>query len=270
MTDIITSPQNQIIKHVKSLYEKSKRDKLGQFFVEGLRIVEDALLNNAEIEFVVVSESSIAKKEVEGLVDRLKEKGSLIYEVSDKIFKEISDTETPQGILTVVKKPEFELERVISSGEFLVLLENIQDPGNMGTIIRTADAAGASGIILSKGCVDICNPKVLRSTMGSIFHLPIIKVDNFEEIISNLNENGFNVLAAHLDGQTWHFDVDMRNKTAVVIGNEANGISDNVAKECKLTKIPMLGKAESLNASVSAGIIIYEYVRQKMQLKIDN
>lgn len=264
MPNVIISSQNNIVKHVKSLHEKSKRDQLGQFFVEGLRIVEDALLSGVFIEFVVISESANFKKEVQGLVEGLREKGLLIYEVSDKIFKEISDTETPQGILGVIKKPEFELEEVIRSGDFYILLERIQDPGNMGTIIRTADAAGTSGIIVSNGCVDIYNPKVLRSTMGSIFHLPIVKVDNLEKAILDLNKTGFNVLAAHLNGQTWHFDQDMKNKTAVVIGNEANGISDNVAKECKLIKIPMLGKSESLNASVSAAVIIYEYVRQKL------
>lgn len=264
MPDVIISQQNQIVKHVKLLHEKSKRDKLGQFFVEGHRIVEDALQNDASIEFAAISEAGMGKRETEDLVCRLKEKGLLIYEVSDKIFKEISNTESPQGILIVLRRPKFDIENVIKDGEFFVLLENIQDPGNMGTIIRTADAAGASGVVVSKGCVDIYNPKVLRSTMGSIFHLPIVKVDNFEETIYDLKNNRFNVLAAHLDGQTWHFDVDMKNKTAVVIGNEANGISDSVAKECKLIKIPMQGKSESLNASVSAAVIIYEYVRQKL------
>lgn len=264
MSNVITSPQNQIVKEVKSLHLKSNRDKLGEFFVEGLRIVEDALQSRAFVEFAVVSESGLEKEEIRSMAQHLMEHGVLAYSVSDRIYKELSDTETPQGILAVIKKPRNTFNKTIKDGQFYILLENIQDPGNMGTIIRTADAAGASGVIVSKGSVDVYNPKVLRSTMGSIFHLPIIKSDNLEETITELKNHDFNILAAHLDGNTNHFDVNMRHKTAIVIGNEANGISQAVTNQCQLIKIPMLGKSESLNASVSAAVIIYEYVRQKL------
>lgn len=263
MENVITSSQNSIIKHVKSLHEKSKRDKLNQFFIEGYRIVKDALENNADIEFIVVSDeykSNDIDKWVNDLIN------IKVYYVSKELFKEICDTENPQGIIAVINKKIIHTNDILNfENAFLVILDNVQDPGNMGTIIRTADAAGASGIIVSKGCVDIYNPKVLRSTMGSIFHLPIIKVDELNNIIDELKQNDFEIFAAHLGGKNNHFDVDMKKKCGIVIGNEANGISDEVANKCTLIKIPMPGKAESLNAAISAGIIIYEYVRQKFQ-----
>lgn len=267
MTSLITSIHNPIIQHVKSLHQKNKRDKLNQLFIEGYRIVKDAFERNAVFEFVVTKDTT-NNNDVEELLSIAENRGIKIHNTTEKVFNELSDTKTPQGILAVIHKPQYDLHTLFQTDNaFFILLENLQDPGNMGTIIRTADAAGVTGVIVSKGSVDIYNPKVLRATMGSIFHLPIVGVDEIEVMIARLKNNNFNVYAAHLEGNSNCFEVDMTHKTAIVIGNEANGISDKVAKQCQLIKIPMLGKAESLNASVSAAIITYEYVRQKTNQK---
>lgn len=264
MKDIITSKQNNIIKYTKSLQQKNIRDKEGRFFVEGYRIVKDAIDSDFDIEYIIFNENMT--NDAEKLFSEIKDKLTY-YIVSDGVFSDISDTKTPQGVLAVVNKKEYSLKDIIDkSNGMMVLLENIQDPGNMGTIIRTSDAAGADGIIGSKGSVDIYNPKVLRSTMGSIFHLPVVMVENFLECIDMLKSDQYNIFASHLKGSLNHFQADMKGKVGIIIGNEANGISDEVSEKCMLIKIPMMGRAESLNASVSAGILIYEYVRQRKNI----
>jgi RNA methyltransferase, TrmH family len=264
--DIITSNQNSHVKEVKSLKQKKNRDELKLYFIEGERFLEEAVKERANIEKIMVSESYFKNPSQRNL---LKEIESLRYEiflVTDKLFNEISDTENPQGILAIVRMMEYDLERIYNNNSFIIILDSIQDPGNLGTIIRTADAAGASGIIYSKGCVDLYNPKVLRGTMGSVFHLPIIYSDNLSETINILKEKNIKIYAAHLSAKVNYFDVDMQNQAAIIIGNEANGISDEIAKlSDTFIKIPMPGKSESLNASVAASLLMYEVVRQRMK-----
>ncbi|MCX7708652.1 MAG: 23S rRNA (guanosine(2251)-2'-O)-methyltransferase RlmB [Clostridia bacterium] len=261
---LITSNQNPIVKEIKSLKEKKIREEKRQFFIEGIRFVEEALKEDCDISSIVVSERFPQTKGAEFLLNGIHQAGVKYHMLSDKIFREISDTENPQGILAVIKMKEVRVENVLQQQGLFILLESIQDPGNMGTIIRTADAAGVNGIILSKGCVDIYNPKVLRSTMGSIFHVPVCQTENFEDTLQILKEKGIKILAAHLKGQTNYFDQDMKDRVAIIIGNEANGISDEVAALADvLVRIPMPGKAESLNASIAAGLLIYETVRQQ-------
>ncbi len=258
--DIITSNQNLLIKEIKGLELRKNREEKGLFIAEGLRFVEESVKEKALIDKIVVSNTFLEGKSA---MDRIRNMGLPCYVVSDKIFKEISDTQTPQGILAVIKKKDALIGDIIKSSNKIVMLESLQDPGNMGTIIRTADAAGMTGIILSKGCVDVYNRKVLRSTMGSIFHLPIHRTDDFIGTIKELKAKGIKVYASHLEGSINYYDIDECQNTAVIIGNEANGISDEaaMAADC-LIKIPMPGKAESLNASVAAGILMYEILRK--------
>lgn len=240
----IQSEGNRIIKEINSLRLKKNRDRLGLFILEGERLVNEA---EGCIEYTLASESY---------------KGSITpdYTVSERLYGKISDTVSPQGIMAVcrIEEQEFTQEK---DNPFYILLENIQDPGNMGTIIRTADAAGADGIFLSMGCVDIYNPKTVRSTMGSLFHLPIYRNMDLCKLIKELDVN---IIAAHLKGDKTPYDIDMTKGAAIIIGNEANGISDNLSKRADcLVKIPMPGKAESINASIAAAIMIYEAVRQR-------
>ncbi|HEY9063213.1 MAG TPA: RNA methyltransferase [Pseudobacteroides sp.] len=261
--DIITSNQNSLIKEIKSLEIRKNREDKGLFIAEGLRFVEEAIKENALIDKIVVSSTFLENKSSLNIMDEIHSMGLSYFVASDKVFKEISDTQSPQGILAIIRKKDAALWDVIKGSDKIVMLESLQDPGNMGTIIRTADAAGMTGVILSKGCVDVYNRKVLRSTMGSIFHLPIHQSPNFISTINLIKAKGIKVYAAHLDGTINYYGMDECQNAAIIIGNEANGISDEAAKaaDC-LVKIPMPGKAESLNASVAAGILMYEIVRK--------
>ncbi|MBQ8828032.1 MAG: RNA methyltransferase [Clostridia bacterium] len=249
--------------------KKKSREESGCFFVEGLRGVCDAVSAGAEVRHLVVSESfldSALADELKNLKDSAETftAESVLLPVSDSVYEYITETEAPQGIGAVI-----EMKTVTEiSGTRLLLLENMQDPGNMGTVIRTADAAGFDGIICMRGCVDIYNPKVLRSTVGSMFHIPIIRRDSPEDtvsvVVAELKNDGYTLYAAHPRGGACCFDEDFRGKTVIVIGNEANGITEEMLNACdKLLTIPMPGKSESLNASVAAAIMMYETVRKR-------
>ena len=252
---IIESNQNKIIKEVNSLKAKKERDKTGLFILEGKRLV-DEIPNSWEIKYLLKAESYSEDINFEN-----------VYTVKDSLFEKISETVNPQGILAVCHIKEFDVTNVdYSNSPFFVVLENVTDPGNMGTLFRTADAAGADGIFLSKGCVDIYNPKVIRATMGSIFHLPIYRNLNLMDLMEDFKNNNVKTLAAHLKGTSTPYKVDMTTACAVIIGNEANGLSDEISEMASdLVKIPMPGKAESMNAGIAGGILIYEAVRQRIE-----
>ena len=252
---IIESNQNKIIKEVNSLKAKKERDKTGLFILEGKRLV-DEIPNSWEIKYLLKAESYSEDINFEN-----------VYTVKDSLFEKISETVNPQGILAVCHIKEFDVTNVdYSNSPFFVVLENVTDPGNMGTLIRTADAAGADGIFLSKGCVDIYNPKVIRATMGSIFHLPIYRNLNLMDLMEDFKNNNVKTLAAHLKGTSTPYKVDMTTACAVIIGNEATGLSDEISEIASdLVKIPMPGKAESMNAGIAGGILIYEAVRQRLE-----
>lgn len=266
--ECITSSQNPYIKEIKCLKERKHRENKNKFFIEGIRFVEEALCEDGMIDEIFISDQLTGNKGGKEILDKVYERNYKPLVVSDKLFKEISDTRTPQGILATIKAKQYSMDDIITDDNFLIILESIQDPGNLGTIIRTADAVGATGIILSKGCVDLYNPKVLRSTMGSIFHIPFYQSTDLVETLRWLKQKAVKVFAAHLKGSSNCFEVDMRGNVAVVIGNEAKGISDEAAKNADvLVKIPMNGRAESLNASVAAGILMYEVSRQRLRMK---
>ena len=259
----IQSSQNGNIKDIKALHQKKYRDAQKLYFVEGIRFVNDAIDNGQSIDRAVISESLEKVNGGNTVIAKLTKICSDVFCVPDKLFKEISDTQSPQGVLAVLKKQTTELHKALNSGKAVIVLEGLQDPGNVGTIIRTADAAGVSAVLMTKGCVDVYSPKVLRSTMGSVFHLPIVEDLENGETIQLLKNSGYKVIASHLQGQNNYYDEDLTGKSAIIVGNEANGISElTAAMSDKLVRIPMPGKAESLNASVAAAIIIYELVRQ--------
>lgn len=200
----------------------------------------------------------------------LKENGELVKDkkyqiVSDQVFKKISDTVTPQGIVAVVKQKSYRIDYIIEKRNkeksCIVVLDRLQDPGNMGTIVRTGEAAGISGIIMSKDSADIYNPKVIRSTMGSIFRVPFAIVDDLAAAVDTLKDNGITTYAAHLKGELYNSG-SLTKDCALLIGNEARGLSEEIsAKADKLIKIPMHGKVESLNAAVATAILMYEAAR---------
>ncbi len=239
------STGNKKIKEIRALCERSSaRRKSGLFVVEGERICSE--IPEDRIEAIYVSES-YKENHPDIRADHV---------LKDEMFSKLSDTKHPQGILAVVRQKEYKIDD-IADGELYLILETIQDPGNLGTIIRTAEAAGVTGIIMNKECADIYSPKVARSTMGAIFRVPYIYAEDLPNMIKVMKERNITIYAAHLEGE----DVSGKKpdkKRAFMIGNEGNGLSHEMASlSDKRIRIPMAGKAESLNAAVSAAVLMY-------------
>ncbi len=257
--NIIQSKDNSILKEVKKLHKKKFRNETESFLVEGFRFVEEALISSFKIPYIFISESA-RDKYISSDVETMIQEDTEVYLVSDSIFKDLCETVTPQGILAVVKNRKVDFQ---NKEGFYILVDRIQDPGNMGTIVRTAHASGALGIITTKGTVDIYNDKTLRSTMGSIFNIPIIE-DIDLKLLNNLKSMGFKLIVSSLDTDNNFYDIDLKTKAIIAVGNEGNGISNEISRlGDEKVKIPMPGGAESLNVAVSAAIMMYEAVRQK-------
>lgn len=252
---------NKQVKELVTWNRKSKaRKEDGVFLVEGSKMFLEA--QSERIRNIYVSESFFA-------TDACQQKMNQIgYEVvPDETFNKISDTMTPQGILCVMERMEYTMEDLlIKENPTLMVLEDLQDPGNLGTIMRTGEGAGIDGVILSKGCVDIYNPKTIRSTMGSLYRVPFLYVEDLADTILTLKERGIHFYAAHLKGNRYYDELDFTKDggTAFLIGNEGNGLKEETAAlaDCYL-KIPMEGQVESLNAAVASSILMYEAYRQK-------
>lgn len=260
---IITSKDNEIIKNVRKLKEKKYRYQNSEYIVEGIKMIKEAILEEAVIKLIIVCEDNVNS----GAIDK-----KLLYEiakyeciyVNKKIFSFITDVQNPQGILAVIEKQNSE-ENIDYKQDVIVVLDGIQDPGNLGTILRTIDSVGLNQVIVSKETADAYNPKVVRSTMGAIFRVNIIESDNLLETLKNLKKHKYKVMATSLETQNSIYDVDY-SKKVIVIGNEANGVSEEILDYSdEKIKIPMLGKTESLNASVATAVILYEYVRNKIK-----
>jgi len=266
---MITSTSNKQIKNIIQLSKKPKvRKDQGLFLVEGIKMFEEA--PSKEIEKVYISKSFL---EHPSHVLLLKEKGfdpadsKYLEVVEDKVFTTISDTITPQGILCVIKQEKYEFKDFIVGKPLLLVIENLQDPGNLGTILRTGEAAGVTGIIINRTSVDIYNPKTIRSTMGSVYRVPFLYVDSLITSISKLKEHKIAVYAAHLAGKKDYYREDYTKGSAFLIGNEGNGLSEEIVQKAdELIKIPMCGQVESLNAAMAAGVLLYEGYRQRTEL----
>lgn len=263
---MITSTANAKVKRIVNLKKKRKaRDEEKVFLVEGMRmfleVPADRLLE------VYVSESCY-KKEKRAVDDVLKEACITPELLSDTVFSYASDTKSPQGILCVLRQMEYTKEQVMSADNpMLLVMDNLQDPGNMGTIIRTAEGAGVSGIVMSKDCVDIYNPKTIRSTMGSIYRMPFYYEEDIPGMVEYLEKKGIRTFAAHLEGRNAYDEEDYRGPCAFLIGNEGSGLREEAAKTAgTYVKIPMKGQVESLNAAIAASILIFEAGRQRRHM----
>lgn len=256
----IESKDNNFFKHIKKLKERRFRDKEGLFILEGLRLIEEAIKAKMEIEYIIISKEYYEKFEGFFIENKILVNRTNI--LSNSLFTQIASTENPQGIIAIVKKKD-NAKRL--NGDFYLLCDKVQDPGNLGTIIRTAHAAGVNGIILTKGTVDIYNDKTIRSTMGSIFYIPIFYDDENFTITKDLKNDGFSLVATSLKESKNFFEEDLKNKIILAVGNEGNGISNELFELAdKKVKIPMPGGAESLNVSIATSIILFEKVRQNM------
>lgn len=262
---MIESSNNKQIKKIKQLQKKSKaRDEYREFVIEGIKMYGE--IPEDKIVATYISESFF-KEKFELYKNIIRD-----YEiVKDDIFLEICETMTPQGIIAVVKQPEYSLDDILDKDTSkIIILDDLRDPGNLGTIMRTAEGAGFDAVILSKSSVDMFNPKVVRSTMGAIYRVPFVYEDDLKCAINDTYKKaGFVVYSAYLDGAVDYTRTEYSDKTAIIIGNEANGISDEVIGVSDvLIKIPMSGQVESLNAAVSAAVIMYEVRRQTITIRI--
>ena len=258
----ISSKDNEFIKHIKKLKDKKYRDISNEYIVEGVKLVGEAIQEEAKIKQIILCDdcerSDLIPKELMYEIAKY----DCIY-VTEKIFKYLSEVQTPQGILAIIEKNNKEAE-IDYNQDIIVALDDVQDPGNLGTILRTVDSIGLTQILVSKGTADSYNPKVVRSTMGAIFRIKIIECENLLNTLKEIRKHKFKVMVSSLQTENSIYDVDY-NKKVIVIGNEANGVEKEIQDLAdEKVKIPMLGKTESLNASVATGIILYEYVRQKI------
>lgn len=253
---VISSKENNIIKEVKRLKEKKYRNE--KYIIEGHKMIDEAIQESVKIDIIIMTEEFANHNQK--YVEKINNYKFIL--VTENVFKELTEVKTPQGILAVVYKKE--QRKIDEKADYIMALDDVQDPGNIGTIIRTLDSANIKQLIVSRGTVDAYSPKVVRSTMGAIFRVQIIEVENLSETLNSLKQKGFDLVSTSLQTDKNIYDINY-NKKVVVIGNEANGVSKEIQDMAdEKVKIPMLGKTESLNASVAAGIMIYEYVRRKV------
>ncbi len=252
----ITSVSNNKCKYIKLLSQKKSRQKYGEYITEGKKSVSDAINAGKMIIGLYISDSFFSNEEF------LYTEEIPVYKLADNVFEKICDTQTPQGILAVLRMDNTR-DFIPDISKNYIYCDCVNDPGNLGTIIRTADAAGFGGVLLSEGCADPYSPKTVRSSMGSFFHIDIV-TDLNSDVLNKLKEIGFSLIAGALDENTADYrEIDMRGPVVIAVGNEANGISTEIRQICQCVKIPILGKAESLNVGVAAAILMYETVRQE-------
>ena len=259
---IISSKDNEFIKHIKKLKDKKYRDINKEYVVEGIKLIKEAIEEKAEIKQIFICDncqnSDIIPKELMYEIAKYE----CVY-VTDKIFASITQVTNPQGIMAIIEKGDTDAQ-IDYAQDIIVALDDVQDPGNLGTILRTVDSIGLNQIIVSKGTADAFNSKVVRSTMGAIFRVKIIEVENLPQAIKEMRRHHFKLMVTSLQTENSIYDIQF-NKKIIVIGNESNGVSKEIQEMAdEKAKIPMLGKTESLNASVAAGVVMYEYVRQKL------
>lgn len=260
---MITSFANAKVKQVVAWQTKAKeRKKDNVFLAEGLKMFEEA--PQESVREVYIIEALLQKLERESSIYKKLERVGFEM-VSEDVFKKMSDTQTPQGILTVLTRPAYQLEALLKiENPLFVVLEDLQDPGNLGTIVRTGEGAGVSAVIMSKNTVDIFNPKTIRATMGSVYRVPFVYVEDMEDTIKSLHNANIKTYAAHLKGETYYDSFSFKEGTAFLIGNEGNGLKKSTADAAdSYLKIPMEGQVESLNAAIATSLLMYEAHRQR-------
>ena len=259
---VISSKDNELIKHIKKLKDKKHRDESNEYIIEGVKLIEEAVKEKARIKKIIVCEDTTRTYEIPTHIMYEIAKYECVY-ATNKVFASITQVTNPQGIMAIIEKGDTNVQ-IDYTQDIIVALDDVQDPGNLGTILRTVDSIGLNQIIVSKGTADAFNSKVVRSTMGAIFRVKIIEVENLPQAIKEMRKHHFKLMVTSLQTENSIYDIKF-NKKIIVIGNEANGVSKEIQEMAdEKAKIPMLGKTESLNASVAAGVVMYEYVRQKL------
>ncbi|MCE5286158.1 MAG: RNA methyltransferase [Pelosinus sp.] len=264
MIESITSLQNKLIKTVASLKQKKYRDELGLFIVEGIRLSEEALHSDWDIIYCVYDET-VQSERLLAIVDALLGRDCKVVKASPAIYDKLTETKDSQGILVVVRRKVKSINQVMTAqNPVLVVLDSVQDPGNVGTVIRTADAAGCSAVLLTKGCADLFGGKTVRATMGSLFHLPCVSGLTKQELLECFKQHNIAAFATSLTASKEYFSVNFKQPIAIIFGNEGSGVSEEFLGGAEdRIHIPIYGQAESLNVAASAAVILYETVRQR-------
>ena len=257
---MITSKENQTYRHCVRLSARKYRQQYGEYLIEGEKLIREAIKTGQRLKVVVAAESSMAVEILDGIPCG-------IVRASDALFSQMAQTENSQGILAVVQKEEHDEEffrkEIRKKQGNVIVLDRLQDPGNIGTIIRTADAAGYSGVMTIKGTADLFSPNVVRAAAGSLFRMPVFSADSPEEAIRILEKEGKLIVATGFETEILYYEAQLTENVGLIIGNEGNGISADLMRMAhKIVKIPMSGEIDSLNAAVAAGILMYESIRE--------
>jgi len=258
--------QDYLLKYLRRLTSQKGRKKEGKFILEGTRAVEEALAADWPVEAIFYTRQAAAGEKVRHILAKAKARRINRQEISPVLCWGLADTETPSGIMALVKRFDYQLKDIFQNQpSLLVLADGIQDPGNLGTIIRSTDAAGAQGVIITKGTVDLYNPKVIRATMGSFFHLPVVMAGTLEELRDFMATFNLQLIAGQQKSPKLIKAVNLTLPTVLAVGNEAYGLSPEVLNLANhAVSIPMPGKAESLNAAIAISIMLYETIRQRL------
>lgn len=258
----VTGLQNPLVKAAAELKQKKYRQQRSEFIAEGLRTCEEAVAYHAA-QTIFYRETT--DERTVSLLEAAAAQCVKLVCVNEAVMKKIADTETPQGIIAVCKMQDTAFDALLAEGKMLLVLDRVGDPGNIGTMLRTADAAGIGGLVLLKGCADIYAPKTVRASMGSLFHLPIVTGLTEEHFTDTAKRAGYELLVTSLEGADNLYQADLSGRIAFVMGNEANGVSSSLLKEAdKKVFIPMQGRAESLNVAMAAGIVMFEAMRKRV------
>lgn len=254
------------LKYAKSLSCKKIRNREKLLVIEGIRLIEEAQKSSCQIEFIFYEEKILENVRAKFLLEKAILQGTAVFKVEKRELYSLAETKQPQGLIAVISQPEWNEERFYHLNQGVLLaLDRIQDPGNLGTILRTAEAVGIDAVFLGKGTVDVFNPKIVRASMGSIFRLPIMQSCNLKESIKRLKGNGFYVVAADSGGKMLYFEAELKKPCLLLlIGNEAQGLNQFLLDEADaILRLPLRPQVESLNASVAAGVFLYEILRQR-------
>ena len=264
MAETIRSPQNPAVKLAVALKQKKRRDELGLFMVEGVRLCEELLASGWDLELGLYTESAAAQPRAAAAIAAAARRCRMLP-VSDAVLAKAAETENPQGVLLIARQAAGGLSRLLeTAGGLIVIIDGVQDPGNMGTLLRTADAAGADGVIVLAGAADPFCGKALRASMGSVFHLPLVTSVGTDECIAGLRQRRIRLAATALEGAVCYLEADLTGPLAVAFGNEGNGVSQELLAQAELKIcIPIYGQAESLNVAAAAAVILYEAVRRR-------
>ena len=262
----ITSKDNSIIKHLRSLSDPKHRKKEQLFLIEGVKMVEEALRDKAGVKMVVAS-PSLVQHHGKGVLKLAEARSIEILWISEKLMDAVAESKTPQPVMAVVRMNEHSEDELFDHrSKLIVIAHQLQDPGNLGTIMRTAEAVAAAGIALTPNTVDPYSAKAVRATMGSILRLPIVFIGELEGFVKLCKQKGIQTVATAVTGEKTHFDIDLTKPTVVILGQEGAGLPQHIMADVDLrVRIPMAETIDSLNVATSSAIILYEALRQRMQ-----